>query len=65
MRHLRLGCERLVFPPAQLELFVDRRRLSANRRRLAGTVDRIRERFGRQAIGMGRVLALNASCPQP
>ena len=57
IRHLRLVCDRLAFPPAQQELFPaaavrDRRRI-----RLVSALDGIRERFGGDAIRFGRTLA--------
>lgn len=58
IRHLGFYCERLVFPPAQLDLFADRHYPNRKHYRLSAAVDRIRERFGRQAIDVGRVLAL-------
>lgn len=57
IRHLRLVCDRLAFPPAQQELFPaaavrDRRRI-----RLVSALDDIRGRFGEDAIRLGRTLA--------
>lgn len=57
IRHMRLTADRLVFPPAQLSLFADERRVDEQRHRLVAAVDRIRERFGPGAIQPGRTLA--------
>ena len=57
VRHLRLICDRLVFPPAQMELFpADRRRID-QRDRLVGAIDAVRRRFGGDALQIGRTLA--------
>jgi DNA polymerase-4 len=57
VRHMRLVCDRLVFPPAQLALFEPERRQAARRERLIAAVDTIRRRFGPGAIEVGRTLA--------
>jgi DNA polymerase-4 len=57
VRHLRLVCDRLVFPPAQLALFGDDRQHTAKRERLIGAVDAVRRRFGGDALRLGRTLA--------
>jgi DNA polymerase-4 len=57
VRHLRLVCDRLVFPPAQLALFGDDRQPTEKRDRLIGAVDAVRHRFGRDALHVGRTLA--------
>ena len=54
VRHLRLVCDRLVFPPAQLALFGDDRQHAEKHDRLIGTLDAVRHRFGRDAITTGR-----------
>ncbi|MEJ2040681.1 MAG: hypothetical protein P8X55_17390, partial [Desulfosarcinaceae bacterium] len=56
IRHLRLTCDRLAFPPAQLPLFETEQRAAAHRQQLIATLDRIRDRFGLQAVRMGRGL---------
>jgi DNA polymerase-4 len=57
IRHLRLVCDRLVFPPVQQDLFptdaVRRQRYA----RLVSALDGIRERFGTEAIRFGRTTA--------
>lgn len=57
IRHLRLIFDKLVFPPAQLELFPENRRKTEKRTGLIQAVDKIRGRFGKNAIHMGRMLA--------
>ena len=57
IRHMCLICDRLVFPPAQLELFAADQKAGEKRCGLITAVDSIRHRFGNEAIRMGRVLA--------
>jgi DNA polymerase-4 len=57
VRHLRLVCDRLVFPPAQLALFGDDRQRTEKRDRLIGALDAVRRRFGGTALRVGRTLA--------
>ncbi len=57
IRHVRLICDRLTFPPAQRELFAANRKETEKHDNLICTIDRIRHRFGNEAIRMGRVLA--------
>ena len=57
IRHLRLICDRLVFPPAQLELFVADRRADQKRSELVNAIDTVRQRFGHEAVRFGRTLA--------
>nr|NIS42300.1 hypothetical protein [Desulfuromonadales bacterium] len=54
IRHLRLICDRLVFPPAQLELFVADRRADQKRSELVNAIDTVRQRFGHEAVRFGR-----------
>ncbi len=54
IRHLRLVCDRLVFPPAQLALFDGDRQHAEKRDRLIGAIDSVRHRFGREAVTVGR-----------
>jgi DNA polymerase-4 len=56
IRHLRLVCDRLVFPPAQVALFDGDRQLTEKRERLIGAVDAVRRRFGREAVAIGRTV---------
>lgn len=51
VRHIRLTCDRLAYPPAQLPLFAAERRTALRRERLVDALDHIRERFGPQAVG--------------
>ena len=57
IRHLRLVCDRLVFPPAQQELFPAAAAREGRRVSLVSALDGIRERFGDDAIRFGRTLA--------
>ena len=57
IRHVRLVCDRLAFPPAQLELFDTERKQNAKCNNLISALDRIRNRFGNDSIQMGRTLA--------
>jgi len=59
LRCLKLLCDRLVYPPAQLELFPQddsRSRTEA----LVPAIHRIRARFGPRSIATGRTLGLDA-----
>jgi DNA polymerase-4 len=57
LRHLRVLCDRLCFPPAQLDLFGESTPTDARREGLVTAMDRIRGRFGNDAIHLGRSLA--------
>jgi DNA polymerase-4 len=57
IRHMRLIGDRLTFPPAQLELFAADQREAEKRDNLITAIDRIRRRFGNDAVWMGRTLA--------
>lgn len=57
IRHLRLVCDRLVFPPAQRELFPADAAREDRQARLTAALDGIRERFGGEAIKVGRTTA--------
>ena len=57
IRHMRLICDRLTFPPAQLELFAVDRQENTKRDNLIVAIDRIRQRFGKDVVRMGRTLA--------
>jgi DNA polymerase-4 len=54
IRHLRLVCDRLVYPPAQMPLFEDERRLAARRESIVAVMDKIRDRFGDPVIRLAR-----------
>ena len=56
LRHLRLTCDQLVFPPAQLPLFESEQRTITRQTNLIAAMDRIRERFGTEAVAMGRLV---------
>jgi DNA polymerase-4 len=57
IRHMRLICDRLTFPPAQLELFSTDRQENKKRDNLIVAIDRIRQRFGNDTVRVGRTLA--------
>jgi len=57
IRHVRLICDRLIFPPAQLELFADEQRETQNRDNLIVAIDSIRHRYGNEAVRVGRTMA--------
>ena len=57
IRHVRLICDRLTFPPAQLELFAAEQKKNKKRENIVIAVDRIRNRFGNDALQVGRTLA--------
>jgi DNA polymerase IV len=55
IRHLRLICDRLIFPPAhQLEIFPQSFEKNRRRSSLMKAIDSIRSRFGDHAIRTGR-----------
>jgi len=56
IRHLRLICDRLTYPPAQMELFAEDRHKDEIDNGLIAALDAIRHRFGPDAIHMGRTL---------
>jgi len=57
IRHIRLIGSNLVFPPAQLHLFEAERAKTAQQENIISVIDKIRNRFGNDAIQMGRTLA--------
>ena len=57
IRHLRVICDRLTYPPAQMALFPDDRRKQDTDTMLIAALDAIRHRFGSNAIHMGRTLS--------
>lgn len=59
LRHLRLACDRLVYPPAQLDLpfMADATDLIQRKQaKLMHALDRIRDRHGERSICLGRSL---------
>ncbi len=56
IRHLRLICDRLVYPPVQMPLFEDDRRTDIRRERIVAAMDKIRDRFGTEAVGRGLLI---------
>jgi DNA polymerase-4 len=57
LRRMTLVCDRLTYPPAQRLLFEPERRQAEREERLVAAMDRIRRRFGPQALDVGRTLA--------
>ena len=57
IRHMRLICDRLIFPPAQLELFAADQKEDDRRSGLITAIDTVRHRFGQEAVRLGRTLA--------
>jgi DNA polymerase-4 len=57
LRRMTLVCDRLTYPPAQRLLFAPERRLAEKQDLLMAAMDRIRHRFGTDALAMGRTLA--------
>jgi len=57
IRRMRLVCDRLVFPPAQMALFPGERREAKKRDSIVTVLDRVRGRFGQGAIRVGRTMA--------
>jgi DNA polymerase-4 len=55
IRHLRLTFDRLVFPPAQMPLFEEERQTFVRQENIVAAMDKIRNRFGPEAINMGRI----------
>ncbi|MCP4717779.1 MAG: hypothetical protein GY868_21855, partial [Deltaproteobacteria bacterium] len=52
-------CDRLTYPPAQLELFPDRKKEKTDT--IFSVLDKVRDRFGPSAIRMGRTLPASPS----
>ncbi len=57
IRHMRLLLDKLVYPPAQLDLFADNRQAQRRQQNLMAALDRIRAQFGARAIQVGRMMA--------
>ena len=53
VRHLRLVCDQLVYPPVQIPLFDEERRIAIRRERIVSAMDQIRDRFGATAVRPG------------
>jgi len=56
IRHLRLICDRLTYPPAQMALFAEDEKENKMSDTLIFALDTIRHRFGFNAIRMGRTM---------
>ena len=57
IRYMRLVCDRLTFPPAQQPLFLQERQVEEKRAALVTALDTIRDRFGGDSVGWGRVVS--------
>ncbi|MDZ7833389.1 MAG: hypothetical protein U5L07_16720 [Desulfobacterales bacterium] len=57
LRHVRLTCPKPVHPQAQMDLFSEAPAVKEKREAVIGAMDDIRERFGKEAINIGRMLA--------
>jgi len=60
LRHLHLICDRLAYPPAQMELFSEHTAAQKADDNLVAALDAIRRRFGFNAISMGRTLEISS-----
>ena len=58
LRRMTLVCDRLTYPPAQRPLFAPERDRTEKQDRLMMAMDRIRGRFGEQAVRVGRMSIL-------
>ncbi|MCW8129958.1 MAG: hypothetical protein KIS92_06350 [Planctomycetota bacterium] len=56
VRHLRLVCDRLIFPPAQLNLFEEEAHDVRKGKGLDRALDKIRKKYGLEAVRVGRTL---------
>ena len=56
IRHLRLICHHLTYPPAQMALFSEHEQEKRKSDNLIFTLDSIRRRYGFNAIRVGRTL---------
>ncbi len=63
LRHLRLVCDRLAAPSAQLSLLPGEQGQDRRQEQVVGALDSIRQRFGVDAIRVGRTLASDPSSP--
>jgi len=61
VRHIRLICDRLTYPPAQIGLFPEHEEEKEARDNLMKVLDTIRRRFGFNAIYTGRTLSPDIS----
>ncbi|MBW1753526.1 MAG: hypothetical protein JRJ46_10585, partial [Deltaproteobacteria bacterium] len=61
IRHIRLICDRLTYPPAQIGLFPEHEEEKEARDNLMKVLDTIRRRFGFNAIYTGRTLSPDIS----
>jgi DNA polymerase-4 len=57
IRNMGLICDRLTYPPAQQDLFAEDETAKTTGDNLVRTLDAIRDRFGSEAVRVGRTLA--------
>jgi len=57
IRRLGLTCDRLAYPPVQLELFAEYKEEETKSDALIAALDKVRFRFGSDAVRMGRAFA--------
>ena len=57
IRHLRLVCHRLTYPPAQIALFSEHEQEKRKSDNLISALDSIRRRYGFDAVRTGRTLS--------
>jgi DNA polymerase-4 len=57
IRHLRLICNRLIYPPAQIALFSKHEQEKRKSDNLIFALDSIRRRYGFKAVKTGRTLS--------
>ncbi|MCK5311176.1 MAG: hypothetical protein KAJ62_03655 [Desulfobacteraceae bacterium] len=53
IRHMRLICEKYVFPQMQMELFEENKHKQKKRDDIISAIDKIRARFGYDAVNLG------------
>ena len=58
IRHLRMICDRLAYPPAQMPLFDTDRQTIDRQDHLVAVMDQVRDRFGTGAVRFGRLSQL-------
>ena len=65
VRHLRLSCGNLAFPPLQMELFAEQQPRTRPDDRLLAAMDRIRKRHGPDKLRLGRTIEGEGLPPHP
>jgi DNA polymerase-4 len=62
LQRMTLICDRLIYPPAQRFLFASERNAAEKQVSLVAAMDRIRRRFGSDALAMGRAIDGQVGC---